>query len=101
MFRVIIGIIVSLFMISLLRMIVGAISREMGGSRGATPSQAGGSPHGRPNNPSTPPKVVGGELRRCPTCGTYHAVGNIAGRTTGGELIHFCSVDCREKFAAA
>jgi hypothetical protein len=99
MFRIIIGIIVSLFMIALLRMIIGAISREMGGSRGAMPSQAGNTPNSRaPGAP--PPKVSGGELRRCPTCGTYHAVGNIAGRTTGGELIHFCSVSCREKFAA-
>jgi len=102
MFRIIIGVIVSIFMISLVRMILSAISREVGGSstkqaEGPRPSSGGATkpPAG------APPNIQGGELRKCPTCSTYHTVSNIAGRTTSGEMVHFCSAACRDKFKAA
>jgi hypothetical protein len=97
MFRVIFGIIVSLFMISLLRMIMGAISREVGGS-GARQQTAQQPRH--PNSTPPPAAPAGGELRKCPTCGAYHAHTNIAAKTKTGELMHFCSLPCREKFLA-
>jgi hypothetical protein len=100
MFRIIIGVIISIFMISLVRMILSAISREVGGGGSSKqaegPRQSGGS---KPAGP--PPNLQGGELRKCPTCSTYHAVSNIAGRTPSGEMVHFCSAACRDKFKAA
>lgn len=94
MFRFIIGVIVSIFMISLLRMIMTAISREMG-SKG--PSTASGGKA----QPQQPPNLSGGELRKCPECGSYHTVANLAGRTAKGEVVYFCSTACREKHRAA
>lgn len=91
MFRVIFGIIVSIFMISLLRMIVGAITREV------TPSAKG--PAAAPQQPRS--QGGGGDLRKCPACGTYHATMAVAGKSKSGEVLHFCSLACREKFAAA
>lgn len=94
MFRFIIGVIVSIFMISLLRMIMTAISREMG-SKSST-AASGGKPQ-----PQQPPNISGGELRKCPECGSYHTVANLAGRTAKGEVVYFCSPSCREKHRAA
>ena len=96
MFRVIFCIIVSLFMISLLRMIVGAISREVSGDR----RTASNGPAPRNPNPSPPRGGAGGELRKCPTCGAYHALTDVAVRNASGDLLHFCSQACREKFTA-
>jgi hypothetical protein len=102
MFRIIIGVIVSIFMISLVRMILSAINREVGG--GSSSKQAEGSRPSSGSKPASgppPPNIQGGELRKCPTCSTYHAVSNIAGRTPSGEMVHFCSAACRDKFKAA
>jgi hypothetical protein len=96
MFRVIIGIIVSLFMISLLRMIVGAISREIGGTAA---NRSTGTPP-RPASPSPPRGGAGGELRKCPSCGAYHTLTDVAAKNSSGDLLHFCSQACREKFTA-
>ncbi|BDC50754.1 hypothetical protein F183_A30700 [Bryobacterales bacterium F-183] len=97
MFRVILGIIVSLFMISLLRMIMGAISREIGGDGNKASSSAGGG-QGKQQQPSPPKGGAGGELRKCPSCGAYHATTSIAAKNSSGEMLHFCSLACREKF---
>lgn len=91
MFRVILGIIASLFLFSVVRMILGAMKKEFQEEAGAGRSAAG-----RPASPGS----VGGELKKCPSCATYHAVGNIAAKTKSGELVHFCSTGCRDKFAA-
>jgi hypothetical protein len=95
MFRVILGIIASLFLFSVVRTILGAMKKEYSEQYGG----AGSSAAGRPASPA-PPKSAGGELKKCPSCGTYHAVGNISGKTKDGQMVHFCSAGCREKFAA-
>src|SRR5689334_12246555 len=101
MFRLIIGVIISVFMLSLLRMIMSAISGEVGGraSKGGSSSKHSSSAGKQP--PAQAPNLQGGELRKCPGCSTYHTVPNIAGRTAQGEVVHFCSTECREKYVAA
>lgn len=91
MFRILFGIIASMFLFSVVKMIIGAMTREY---KASNPVSSGAASAGQA------PKSVGGELRKCPACGTYHAVSNLAGKTKGGELVHFCSADCRAKFAA-
>ncbi len=104
MFRFIIGVIISVFMLALLRMIMSAISGAMnvgGGSMASSKSAGGssaGSSRGQQQQPF-PPKAEGGELHKCPVCSTYHTVSNVAGRTAAGEVILFCSNACREKYA--
>ena len=55
----------------------------------------------QPPPPSTPNVVVGGELKRDPVCGTYVSTGASVTRTVDGQVLHFCSKECRDKYRAA
>jgi YHS domain-containing protein len=48
--------------------------------------------------PGTPPLQSGGELKRDPVCGTYVSTAVSLKRTVKGQVVHFCSDDCRDKF---
>jgi YHS domain-containing protein len=51
--------------------------------------------------PSRPDVVAGGELKKDPVCGTYVSTGASVTRTVNGQLLHFCSKECRDKYRAA
>lgn len=56
--------------------------------------------------PSTPdaqaPKgSLGGELKQDPVCGMFIPVASSVKKTVNGQLLHFCSSDCRDKFRVA
>jgi YHS domain-containing protein len=42
----------------------------------------------------------GGELKKDPVCGTYVSEGASITKRIGGEMLHFCSVACRDKYRA-
>src|ERR1041385_4933584 len=44
-----------------------------------------------------PPVSAGGELRKDPVCGTYVSTTASLTRSVNGELLHFCSPECRER----
>ena len=44
---------------------------------------------------------TGGELKKDPVCGTYVSPGASVTKRVNGELVHFCSTECRDKFKAA
>jgi YHS domain-containing protein len=44
---------------------------------------------------------MGGELRQDPVCGTFVPTATSVKQTINGELVHFCSVACRDKFKVA
>ena len=48
-----------------------------------------------------PDVVAGGELKKDPVCGTYVSTGASVTRTVNGQLVHFCSKECRDKYRAA
>lgn len=48
--------------------------------------------------PDTPQVVVGGELKKDPVCGTYVSASVAVTRRVKGEIIYFCSAECRDKF---
>jgi YHS domain-containing protein len=50
---------------------------------------------------SQPNVVVGGELKKDPVCGTYVSTGASVTRTVNGQVLHFCSKECRDKYRAA
>ena len=51
---------------------------------------------------SQPPSVpAGGELRKDPVCGTYVSTSASVTRTVNGQLLHFCSAQCRDKYRVA
>ena len=51
--------------------------------------------------PSQPTVVAGGELKKDPVCGTYVSTGASVTSRVDGQLVHFCSTACRDKYRAA
>jgi YHS domain-containing protein len=49
-------------------------------------------------NPPPPPVPAGGELKKDPVCGTYVSTAASLTRTVGGQVVHFCSKECRDKY---
>ena len=53
----------------------------------------------RPTAPPQEPTVVaGGELKKDPVCGTYISTSLAVTRKVKGEVVYFCSNECRDKF---
>ena len=50
--------------------------------------------------PSRPDVVAGGELKKDPVCGMYIAAATSVKKTVGGQTVHFCSQECRNKYVA-
>ena len=54
----------------------------------------------QPPPASAPNVVLGGELKKDPVCGTYVSTGASVTRTVDGQVLHFCSKECRDKYGA-
>jgi YHS domain-containing protein len=48
--------------------------------------------------PGAPVVQPGGDLKRDPVCGTYVSTAVSVKRTVKGEVLHFCSEECRDKY---
>ena len=54
-----------------------------------------------PREPRRPADVPsGGELKKDPVCGTYVSESAAITKKFGKALVHFCSVECRDKYRA-
>jgi len=51
--------------------------------------------------PPQPTVIAGGELKKDPVCGTYVSAALSVTRTVNGQMMHFCSKECRDKYRAA
>ena len=51
--------------------------------------------------PAPPTVIAGGELKKDPVCGTYVSAALSVTRSVNGEMVHFCSKECRDKYRAA
>jgi uncharacterized protein len=59
-------------------------------------------PQARPSQQSQASRApMGGELKQDPVCGTFVPTATSVKQTVNGELVHFCSVACRDKFKVA
>jgi YHS domain-containing protein len=88
LFRAILELIAVVLIITVLRSVIGIISKFF--STVADPRAAA---------PGRPPTVsTGGELKKDPVCGTFIASASALKKTVGGETYYFCSPDCRDKF---
>ena len=89
MFRLLFRLLLLLVAIGFIRYVIGTVARVI--SRAMSPSaparQAGQAP--------------GGELKQDPVCGTFVPASTSVKKTVNGELVHFCSVTCRDKFKVA
>ena len=48
-----------------------------------------------------PPVIAGGELKKDPVCGTFVSTAMSIRRTVNGQIVHFCSKECSDKYRAA
>ena len=95
MFRVIAYLLIAIFLISIVRAVVGVILK--GFSELLSPNQqrraAGGGASGE--------IPVSGELKRDPVCGTFTSTATSIKQTFGKETLYFCSSQCRDKYVAS
>ena len=79
------------------------LSNLIGGSR-ARPRQssnAGPFHNDQSYQSQSEPRVVSGEMKRDPQCGTYVSTELSLKSRQGGEVLHFCSRQCQETFLQA
>jgi YHS domain-containing protein len=91
--------IVTIFILSVFRMIAGALSKgfsEMtgGGSEGPQPGRT------PPPPPRPAASATGGALRRDPVCGMFIPEASAVTKSVKGETLYFCSPECRDRHKA-
>lgn len=87
MLRFVVILIVSVFLITILRSVWALISRGLADLFG--PAQ------------QHPPVPMARELKRDPVCGTYIAAAASVRKIVKGETLYFCSPNCRDKYPGA
>lgn len=95
MLRLIFELILTVVFLTVLKSILGIVMR--GVSQAMKPGSSAAPGAGpRPSNqvPLT------GELKKDPVCGTYIATTTSIKEKVGGEVLHFCSTACRDKYVA-
>jgi YHS domain-containing protein len=93
MFRAFLYLIAFLLIMSVVRSVLGIVSKAFSGLSSSTSPQAGAS-GSRP--PSSPP--TGGELKKDPVCGTFISTATAFQKSVDGQTYYFCSTECRDKF---
>jgi YHS domain-containing protein len=93
MFRAILYLIGFMLVMSVIRSVLGIITKAFTGLSGASAPQAGASGS---RQPSSPPS--GGELKKDPVCGTFISTATAFQKSVGGQTYYFCSTECRDKF---
>ncbi len=88
MVRIVLYLFLAIILISVLRSILGVLGKL--GSALLNPESS------HQAAASGPRKT--GELKRDPVCGTYVPAETSIKRTVGGEVVHFCSAACSEKY---
>ena len=84
-------ILVPLFAILIVRSVIVAIAK-MFAQTFKTPA--------RPEPKQASGFEAGGELKKDPVCGTYVSAGASVTKRIKGDLVHFCSPECRDKYPA-
>ena len=93
MIRLIVIMLGSILLISVVRSIIGIIMKGFA-------EMVGGGAANRTAPRAETQVPVGGELKRDPVCGTYVSTTSSVKKTVGGQVLHFCSAECRDKHKA-
>jgi YHS domain-containing protein len=89
-----------LAMVWLVRFLVGSLLGGGGHTQAFNRFQTREQP--RPNGPSpAEPRVISGEMKKDPQCGTYVSTELSLKSRQGNEVLHFCSRRCQEEFLQA
>jgi len=92
MFRAIVYLIAFMLVMSVIRSVLGIITKAFSGLSSSTSPQAG-APGSRPSSPPS-----GGELKKDPVCGTFISTATAFQKSVNGQTYYFCSTECRDKF---
>ncbi|HCC59482.1 MAG TPA: hypothetical protein DEQ47_19905 [Solibacterales bacterium] len=94
MLRAIVDFVLMMIVFAMLRTIISAVSRAVGGAAA-----------GPMNRPAPAPRrgdfPTGGELKRDPVCGTFVPVSGSLHKNVNGITQYFCSQTCLDRFRAA
>ena len=96
MLRALVDFVLMMIVFAMLRSIISAVSKAVGGSAA-----------GRMNRPAPAPAPrrgdfpSGGELKRDPVCGTFVPVSGSLHKNVNGITQYFCSQTCLDRFRAA
>lgn len=94
MFRIVLYVLLAVVLISLLRSVIGVVSKIM-----TSFLSAAGSSDQAP--PAAETQQLGGDLHRDPVCGTYVAESTPHQKRISGQLFYYCSESCKERHALA
>ncbi|MGH9630980.1 MAG: hypothetical protein ACRD7E_21945 [Bryobacteraceae bacterium] len=91
MLRTLLYLLITVAVLAFLRMVIGIILKEFGRLMEPESTAAQGTV-----NPKTAP--AGGELKKDPVCGTFVPAATSIKKTVSGDVVHFCSLTCRDKY---
>jgi YHS domain-containing protein len=94
MFRAIFELLLTAVVILFLRAVIGIVVKGFGQAMQPGPQPQGGPPPGY-----QAPRTA--ELKKDPVCGTYVAADTSIREKVGGQTLHFCSQQCRDKYVAS
>ena len=95
MFRLIFELILTVVVLTVLKSIVGIVLRGFSQAMKPDSTAPGAGPRPSQQVPLT------GELKKDPVCGTYISTATSVKEKVGGEVLHFCSTACRDKYVAS
>ncbi|MCC7499447.1 MAG: YHS domain-containing protein [Bryobacterales bacterium] len=87
--RFVVFALVLIVVISILRAVIGLIAKAF--------SDLFLPPQNRPSS-NAPEIPLTGELKRDPVCGIYVPATTSFKKTVNGEVVYFCSAECRDKY---
>lgn len=83
-----------MFILSVVRSLIGMVTKVTGQPDTSPQQRAGNSSRPQPSSAGTP----AGELKKDPVCGTFISTATAFQKYAGGQTHYFCSTDCRDKF---
>lgn len=96
MFRAILYLLITVFLITVVRSIMGVVLKGFSEMlRGAVV------PEQQPSSSGANTVPLGGELKRDPVCGTFTSTATALREQIKGQTIYFCSPECRAKYLGA
>jgi|SRR3954465_8584153 len=97
MFRTFFYLLVTIFALTIMRSVIGMIMRGFSDLMSSDQQRTGMGQQPPPSAAGAP----GGELKRDPVCGTYVPASTGFRKTVAGQVVHFCSAECRDRFKAS
>jgi YHS domain-containing protein len=94
MFRIVLYSLLAVVLISLLRSVIGVVTKLLA-------SFLGTSAGANPTPPAADTHKLGGDLHRDPVCGTYVAESTPHQQRISGQVFYYCSGSCKERHALA